>query len=281
MSERAPHRTIRVNDSELAFVSQGDGDAVVFVHGSVNDYRSWRNQMPPFAERYRTVAYSRRYHWPNPPPGEGTDYAIDRHVADLGDVIENLDLAPARLVGSSYGAMTALTTAISRPDLVHSLVLGEPPLMPWLATLPEGAPLLDAFLTGAFGPAQQAFARGEPEVGVRTFIDGVIGPGAFDRMPPPAREVMLDNAAEMRVETKTPPETYFARITPDDVRGLSAPVLLLEGEHSPRMFGVITDELARVLPAAERVTIPGASHGMHGQQPDAYNDVVLAFQANY
>ena len=59
------------------------------------------------------------------------------------------------------------------------------------------------------------------------------------------------------------------------------PVLLVEGEISPRMFGVITDELSRVLPEAERVTIPAASHGMHGQNPAGYNEAVLAFQAQY
>jgi pimeloyl-ACP methyl ester carboxylesterase len=89
--------------------------------------------------------------------------------------------------------------------------------------------------------------------------------------------MMLDNAAEMRVETMTPPEQYFPRISPADARGLSMPVLLAEGELSPPMFGLITDMLASALPEAERVTIPAASHGMHNQNPDAYNEAVMAF----
>lgn len=281
MTERVPSATVRVDDTDLAYVSQGEGEAVLFVHGGVNDYRSWYNQLPPFAERYRAVSYSRRYHWPNSQPGEGAICRIDQHVADLGGVIEALELAPVRLVGSSYGAMTALTLTIARPELVHSLVLGEPPLLPWLARTPEGVELMETFLASAFEPARAAFAEGDSEAGVRSFINGVIGPGAFDRLPPQARAMMLDNAAVMGAETTTPPEQYFPHISPDDVRGLSVPVLLVEGDISPRMFGLITDELASALPNAERVTIPSASHGMHNQNPTAYNEAVLAFESKH
>ncbi len=177
--------------------------------------------------------------------------------------------------------MTALTLAVARPELVRTLVLGEPPLFHWLPALPEGGVLLDEFMANAFGPARQAFERGEPETGVRTFINGVIGPGAFDRMPAATREMMLDNATTMRAETTSPLEVYFPRFTPDDVRGLPIPVLLVEGAISPRIFGMVTDELGRVLPEAERVTISAASHGMHGQNPAEYNEAVLAFQTRY
>lgn len=272
-------QTLRVNDVDLAYLAEGHGEPVVFVHGSVNDYRSWLNQLPPFSERYRVITYSRRFHWPNAQPEPGTVYAIHQHALDLGALIEALGPSPVHLIGSSYGAMTALTLAVERPELIRSLVLGEPPLLPWLADQPESATLVETFLTTAFAPARDAFARGEPEIGVRTFINGVIGPGAFDRMPPPAREMMLANAPAMGAETSSPAERYFPPFGPDRVAGLPMPVLLAEGAISPRMFGLITDQLARALPTAERVIIPAASHGMHNQNPDAYNRAVLGFLA--
>lgn len=272
-------RTIGLGDAELAYVAQGEGAPVVLIHGSVNDLRSWGRQLEAFAARYRVVAYSRRYHWPNRPPRPGDAFSAEQHAADLAALLAALDLAPAHLVGSSYGALTALTMAVARPELVRSLVLGEPPLLPWLARSGEGAALMEAFLAGAFRPAAEALARGEAETGIRAFIDGVIGPGAFDRLPPPARAMMLDNAAVERLETATPPERYFPALTPDAVARLRVPVLLIEGERSPRMFGLITDELATALPAAERAVVPAASHGMHGQNPEAYNAAVLVFLA--
>ncbi len=269
--------TVHVNDVDLAYVELGHGDPVVFVHGSLGDYRTWGGQVPAFSERYRVVAYSRRYHWPNAQPSDGVAYAIAQHASDLGALIEALDLAPAHVVGSSYGAMTALTCAVMRPAVIRSLVLGEPPLLPWLAQRPDAWALVQTFISTAFEPAGQAFARGEAEGGIRLFLDVVLGVGAYDRLPPAVGAAMLDNAAAMRAETTTPPERYFPGLSTDDVGGLRTPTLLVQGEVSPPMFGLITDALARCLPHAERVTIPAASHSMHGQNPAAYNAAVLAF----
>ena len=271
--------TVHVNDVDLSYIELGQGDPIVLVHGSLNDYRSWRGQLESFSASHRTVAYSRRFHWPNAKPAEGDVVSASQNAADLAALIERLGLAPAHVVGSSYGAMTALTLAVARPELVRSLVLGEPPLLPWLARAPEGAALFESFMASAFGPAGEAFARGDDEAGIRAFIDGVIGPGAFDRLPEPAQAMMRDNAAVERIETVSPPERYFPDLSTADVAGLRMPVLLLEGERSPKMFHLITDELARAAPNAERVTIPAASHGMHGQNPAAYNQAVLDFIA--
>jgi pimeloyl-ACP methyl ester carboxylesterase len=66
-------------------------------------------------------------------------------------------------------------------------------------------------------------------------------------------------------------------LSPEDIGRIAVPTLLVHDEVSPRMFGVITDELARVLPDAQRTTIPAASHGMHVQNPVAHNAAALSF----
>ncbi len=270
-------QSVRVNDADFAYIEQGRGEPVIFVHGSLGDYRSWGAQLAPFCEQHRVISYSRRYHWPNAQPNDDVTYQVAQHVADLGALIEARGLAPAHVVGSSYGALTALSFTVERPDLVRSLVLGEPPLLPWLARRSDGSTLVETFISNAFRPAGQAFLRGEAEAGVRLFLNGVFGAGSFDRLPPLARDAMLDNAPAMRAETTTPPEQYFPDLPSEDVRRLQTPTLLVQGEMSPAMFGLITDELARALPTAERATIPATSHGMHTQNPTGYNAVVLAF----
>ena len=129
----ATRHSVRVNGADLAYVEQGTGDPLLFIHGSLGDYRSWGLQMATFAERYRVVALSRRRHWPNswPANDEGLCSA-HAHAADLAAFIDTLGLGPCHLVGSSYGALAALTMTVSRPDLTRSLVLGEPPLLSWL-----------------------------------------------------------------------------------------------------------------------------------------------------
>lgn len=270
---------IVVSSVALHYLDQGRGAPVVFVHGSVDDYRGWAAQMAPFAEHYHAITYSRRYHYPNVAPGLGDAYAAATQVEDLAALVRALGLGAAHLVGSSYGALVALALAAQRPELVRTLVLGEPPLLPWLPAVPGGEALLADFMATAFGPAREAFARGAAERGVQAFIDGVLGAGAFAHLPPPVRADMLDNADALRLETATPATAYFPAFTPEDARGVERPTLLVSGELSPPLFGRIADALERCLPRAERVTIPAASHAIHAGNPPAYNHAVLNFLA--
>jgi non-heme chloroperoxidase len=45
----------------LHYVEAGKGTPVIFVHGLLSDEGYWADQLGPFAEHYRAIAYSRRY----------------------------------------------------------------------------------------------------------------------------------------------------------------------------------------------------------------------------
>ena len=56
---------------------------------------------------------------------------------------------------------------------------------------------------------------------------------------------------------------------------------LLYRELSPKMFHLINDMLEHCLPSAERAIIPAASHGLEFENPQAFNETVLAFIAKH
>src|SRR5207245_1852200 len=126
----------RVTGAELRFVERGAGIPVVLVHGSLGTLENWGPQIDAFATRFRVIAYSRRYHWPNAAQPDGQGYSLSLHADDLIGLIEALGLERVHLVASSYGAYVALLVTLRRPDLVRSLVLAEPPLLPWLGRTP-------------------------------------------------------------------------------------------------------------------------------------------------
>jgi pimeloyl-ACP methyl ester carboxylesterase len=268
---------IEVNGAHLEYIEAGRGAPVLFVHGSLDDMRSWRYQMEPFSQHYQAIAFSRRYHYPNQWTGDGSDYSAELHANDLAAVIRGLDIAPVHLVTSSYGGNVALYMAQQEPELVRTLVLGEPPLLPWLETIPGGPPLRQAFLDQAWLPARAACEAGQLEDGVRLFLDGVMGRPTFQHLTRRGHQMMMDNAPEMRAETLS--DRYFPPFDCSDAAMLPFPVLLLTGELSPRLFHLITDELARCLPDSRVVTIPRASHAIHVGNHTAYNEAVLGFLA--
>lgn len=75
--------SIEINGTTLELHDHGGGETVVLVHGSASDVRTWRLQEEVFASQFRTIAYSRRYHWPNAKISDGSTYAVEEHVDDL------------------------------------------------------------------------------------------------------------------------------------------------------------------------------------------------------
>lgn len=275
MDEIQNVKKIKVNGTELAYIEEGEGIPVILVHGSVGDFRTWNFQMDDFSKHFRVISYSRRYHYPNKWNGNGKDYSVSLHADDLVAFITALGIAPVHLVGTSYGAFVSLYLETRHPGTARSLVLGEPPMIPWLKDLEGGRELLREFGKNAFEPARTAFSEGKMEEGVKYFIDGVMGHGTFQRLSPKAKEMMIDNAPEMKAETLAP--DYMPFITGDEIKNVNCPVLLLKGERSPKMFHLIIDELRLLLPQSQLDVVPASSHSMQIANPQFYNSRVLEF----
>src|SRR5687768_16452440 len=116
-------KQISVHGNVLHYVEQGEGNNMVLVHGGLSDNRMWEGQMEAFSEKHHVVAYSRRYAYPNGAADDSVGYTVVPHAKDLAAFINALETGPVHLVGHSYGAYTALLTAIEHPELVKSLCL--------------------------------------------------------------------------------------------------------------------------------------------------------------
>jgi len=272
-------REVQINGLSLHYIELGQGTPVVLVHGTLEDYRTWDGQLDAFSKGYRLISYSRRYHYPNEWPKDSTDFSVTIHARDLAAFIKALNLPPVHLVGHSYGAFIAFLVARDHPEVIRSLTLGEPPVMPLLKTTPEG----DALLTTAIATSiasSEAFKQGNDEEGVRRFVNGVLGEGSYEKLPPPVLKRLMDNVQELKGEG-TSSRNLYPPTTCEDVQKVKAPTLLLDGELSPKVFRRINDILERCLPSVERATIPAASHQMEVDNPQAFNEKVLAFIAKH
>ena len=272
--------TIPLRDTRLAYFEQGEGDPLLFVHGSLGSMRDFPSQVEFFSNSHRVIAYSRRFHPPNPFEQSGDSYSLSVHAADLAELIQALGAGPASVVASSYGGYVALCCAIRHPGFIDRLVLGEPPMLPLLKKTHEGGIALAEFEANTLTPARAAFVKGNDALGVKKFFDGVSGrPGTFDMLPPPSRENLMESAGVLRFELLADPGEYMPVFPDDQIHATNVPVLLLNGQKSPHVFSLITDELERLLPDTYRVIIPGAGHAMHIANPAFYNEVVREFLA--
>jgi non-heme chloroperoxidase len=149
-----------VNGVELHYIERGQGEPVVLVHGALDDYRAWDEQISPFAEHFRVIAYSRRYNFPNKSAGNPVDHN------DLAALLRELQIKRAHLIGHSYGACTILILAIKHPELVQSLTSAEPPVHRRVAELPEGRAACKQFMDFWNGVGD-AFRQGDTTTALR------------------------------------------------------------------------------------------------------------------
>ncbi len=282
-------RTAKVEGATLAYREQGEGEPVLFIHGGVSDLRIWANQLPVVGRSYRAISYSRRYSRPNEDIDPDAEDSWLQHVDDLAVFLREIGAAPAHLVGSSQGAFIGLLAAIRYPELVRSLVLEEPPVLPLFvsfpprttellrlfATRPRTAIAIMRFVLGTVLPATRAFERGEDDKGLETFILGVLGSETVARLPEESKQRSRDNISTLRASMLH--DIGFPPIEDADVRGVRIPVLLMTGDRSPAFLLRLTDRLEELLPSVERVEIPDSSHAMHEENPPAVNEAILDF----
>lgn len=282
--------TIQLNGATFEYRELGEGQPLVLVHGSAGDYRTMQMQQDAFGQQYRTIAYSRRYHWPNNPIAPDADYSMTEQLEDLESLVDTMDVAPAHFVGHSYGAVLCLLLAMKRPELVRTLVLAEPPvyrlfisntprpveLLKLLFTRPRTAAAVIKFGATGLGPATSLAEKGNTAAAMQKFGEAVLGQEFYDGLS-------AERLAQVQANTIRAEFTGSGMVALDEnlIRQLQQPVLLINGARSPALFHRLADRLEEMLPSIERIEISDASHIMHEDNPTAYNAAVLSFLAKH
>jgi non-heme chloroperoxidase len=265
MSNNNP-KSIEINGRQLHYVDRGGGKhtpAIIFIHGGLDDYRCWQYQMDSFSRKYRTISYSRRFAYPNKWIGNvAQDNTIEENARDLAELIRKLDLAPAHLVGASYGAFTALYCASKNPELAKTMVLNEPPIMEFLARshLKEDVELRQTFRARVLSPTQDASRVGDFRKAAQVAIDGIMDiDNYFGQLPEEGKQFLIDNTKSLESELESAMSTSY---TIEDVKQITTiPTLLVKGELSPKYFLRIVDILSENMPNnTEQIVIPNVSH---------------------
>jgi pimeloyl-ACP methyl ester carboxylesterase len=120
----------------------------------------------------------------------------------------------------------------------------------------------------------EAFAKGNAEQIVKTYAAHV-APGDFEKATPEERKMLLENVAAFQLD-------FTSRRTPftcEDAQKITVPVLVLAGNQSPLGLQRIAETTAQCIKGAKFVKISQATHWMQLDQPQVFDDEVIAFLA--
>lgn len=267
-------KTIDVNGYEMAYQETGDrsGVPLVLIHGSLNDYRSWTKQIPEFSAFYRTIAVSLRHHYPERWNGAGDDFTITQHASDVSAFIQKLNLGKVHLLGHSRGGPIALMVAQAHPELLRTIILEDANIDSLLPDTPEKQKRA-ADWTARADITLATLKTGDAGKAAQEWIDSYSGAGAWEKVPPLAKQIVLDN-----IWTSAKDRGDRGTINCGDIQKLGCPILLLTGERSPKLFGEIITAVRHCKPDIQApVIIPQGTHSMHVSNPSFFNQAVLDF----
>lgn len=256
------HQEAHINGLTQAFIDEGEGEALVLIHGSLCDYRYWRAQQAGLSSHCRLIIPSLRHYWPITAP-ETEGFSAEQHAADLVDLLDHLGIEQAHILGHSRGAAVAVRMAQQAPERIASLILADP-----------GLRNPDELEQGIYWKsyALTMIASGAVDDGLEIFIDAVSGEGTWQMMVPWFKRMVRDNTETLMLQQYEAPVLFDAA----ELSQLGQfKISLIGGELSPEPFPHIIRELGKLWPSATTHFLHKATHGMNLAMPHAFNQLVL------
>jgi pimeloyl-ACP methyl ester carboxylesterase len=171
-----------------------------------------------------------------------------------------------------------LFLAVRHPELVRTLTLAEPALIPWLADLSpplteKGEVVFADYNERLVKEARNKFAKSDTEGALRITLDYLSGKGMYDKHTE-HHDLWMRNAKELQAIFTS--KAGLSAPSSEEVRGLKMPTLLLSGEKSADSCRLAVAELETLL-STKRKEIPDATHAMWIDKPQECRGLLLDF----
>ena len=142
------HHTLQLQSGQMHYVDEGNGEPIVFVHGTPTWSFVWRQQIKPLSRNYRCIAPDHLGFGLSDKP-TNFSYTPEAHAQNLEQLIEHLGLKKITLVVHDFGGPIGLSYALKHPENIKRLVI----LNTWMWSLEEEKQIMiiSGYLNGAVG----------------------------------------------------------------------------------------------------------------------------------
>lgn len=263
--------------SRIHYVDEGQGDVVLFVHGTPTWSFEFRHLIAALAPKYRCIAPDHLGFGRSDRP-IGADYSPQAHAKRLAAFVDGLGLDRFTLVVHDYGGPIGLPLALSNPSSVTRLVI----MNSWLWPLDDDADMKRRaqLAGGSLGRFLYKYANASLRLlmpsayGDRRKLTKEIHRQYLDVFRDRrARVDVLHALARALLESRS----YYADLYARADRLRDIPTLIVWGMKD---VAFQPNQLARwqsLLPAAQVCRIESAGHWPHEEEPDAVINAIAGF----
>ncbi len=271
----APGRFVVVGDLSLHLREEGrpGQPAVLFLHDfDINGGRQWLTVSESLDGFYRLMPDMVDFGYSTRLSEMGRSHTVVGRAEAAADLLAELGLNEATVVGAGLGGLVAAELAALRPDLVTGLVLITPelygPAPGWLDRL-HGWPVLgEAYNFNSYGAATSA---------ARRYSSGCINGGWC-----PDEATLAEREVTSRVQGTTAAlnaygATPAASTLPGSLSSITAPTLILWGERDEVTPLEDGERIAGSISGATLTIIPGTGHRPHLEDPATTSGFIADF----
>jgi pimeloyl-ACP methyl ester carboxylesterase len=259
-----PGRVMDIDAYGVHYVDQGDGPALLLIHGFGGQTFQYRHQIPYFARTHRVIAVDLKgFGYSERDANAGLSHSDQ--VAMLRELLERLGVRRATVVGHSMGGAVAQRLAATHPDLVEALVLA--------AAMPADRRFRDrtmpSFLLRPFLPRLASFAASRLLAAGFYDASNLTDEIREEYIRPARLKGSMDGLMRMMRDGREDGPVDLARI--------AAPVLLLYGAHDRVAPLSLAQEIRQRIPHARLTVIERAAHLLLEERPDECNRAIADF----
>lgn len=252
----------------IYYERQGQGPALLFLHGAGSNAATWWQQLPVFGRSHSCLTMDIRCFGRSVAPL--AEFQLDNFVADVLCLLDNEGIDRVAIAGQSLGGMVGLKFALTHPGRVAAFAACD-------SSLAIDHPvLLDILETRRI--SQRATAVEERS----------LGPWFLSHHPDKAALYAQINHFNPSTHS-IPGEAWGAalmglmqpgRLIPmQALSTLNCPALVLVGDGDPIVPQAVAREVAELIPQAELAVIADAGHSSYFEQPEAFNRTLADFLA--
>jgi pimeloyl-ACP methyl ester carboxylesterase len=231
--------------ARIWYATYGAGPPVVLLHGGLGHSGNWGNQVPALiASGYRAILIDSRGHGRS--TRDARPYTYELMASDVLAVLDALAVERAAVVGWSDGACIALILAMQAPQRVAGVFFFACNMDPsGTKEIDESDPILN-----------RCFSRHAKDYAALSAT-----PNDF---------AAFTEAVSLMMASQP---NYGA----DDLAAVRVPVTIVQSEHDEFIKREHAEYLARSIPGADSVILPGVTHFAPLQRPEQFNATMLAF----
>lgn len=260
----------KVNNIDLYYEEQGQGEPLVLISGYSADHTSWTHLVPAFSRKFRTIVLDNR--------GVGqtvageAPFTIEDMAADVAGLLEALGIEKAYVMGVSMGGRIAQALALNHPRRVKGLVL--------CSTAASGSPRSKF----ALNLLAEEYAKGHITY---EFHMAMLQTWTFSERLFAHPEMIKRMLAGVSANRSRPaPENMLRQLqsgskfdTTPRLGEIRAPTLVIHGGEDILFPVRCGRELAEGIPGARFVLLEGGAHGAYLEMADKFVPAVLGFLA--